>query len=164
MSRRFKIAEKDVAKERLVPDVSQMIERYVNQDIDKIYDLVEKIYAAIVPKLINENLVNKKFIIDNLVGIYIDQFGTNFAEFLEKHYNMIKEIGSKFILEYPIGDKFIDYIIPNNSFVDYNQNMNLGYRIRGIVAKFWENMAREEKFLSSNEWLNNLFEDLSENS
>ena len=98
---RLRITEKDVAKRRLVPDVSRMIERYVNRDVDRIYELAIKIYQRIIPFMINEEFIDKDLIINKFVNLYIEKFGTNFTEFLERHIKQIRKnfmtLGIKFL-------------------------------------------------------------------
>lgn len=156
MSRKFKITPSE-SRNLLVPDVSRMIERYVNREIDRIYDLAEKIYEVIVPVIMNEELVRKELIIEKYVDIYIENFGLNFGELLEKRKDIIDEFGTAFYDEYNTTDRFLKFTFRKLCEDDEDE---MRRNIDVLIFHFWTNLAQEEGYLPPNTHLSIVFDEL----
>ena len=161
MSRKFKITPSE-SRNLLVPDTARMIERYVNREIDSIYDLAEEIYENTIPFLVNEEIVRKEMIIDRLVNIYIDNFGINFTALLEKYGDQIRRESEDFLSEIEAPQSFLNFILNSaKKYVSGTHHRRLWSNIDVLIYDFWTGLAREEGYLAPDKSLNYLLDQIA---
>ena len=156
MSRKFKITLSE-SRNLLVPDISRMVERYVNREVNRIYDLAEQIYRMIIPVIMNQEIARKEFIIEKFVDIYIVTFGINFATLLKKNENEIGEEGVDFPSNYDISDLFLTFIFPLDT-IDRGIMSKIRKNINRLIFGFWTYIGRQDGYLKSDENVRDYFD------
>lgn len=159
MSRKFKISPVE-SRNLLVPDVSRMIERYVNREIDRIYDLAENIYRVTIPSIMHEELVRKEAMIERIVNVYIEKYGTNFDTFLNKYGDQIRRYGRG------IGESSKTYYgilssIIEPSVLNVYVYAGISKEVQNLLFGFWADLAREEGYLAQGEDVMDLFDKMA---